>query len=326
MSKKLIRYRVKNYTTCKDVHYENLDISYEVFGAALHTAPIVLVNHALTGNSNVADEETGWWKTIVGQDKVINTNHYTVIAFNILGNGYDGTILENYKDFILKDVARLIVQVFDSLEIHQLFAAIGGSLGGGLAWEIAILRPNLIRFVIPIAADWKSTDWIIGHNYIQEQILNKSSTPLQEARMMAMLFYRTPASFTRRFNRTKTDNGEQFNVESWLSHHGKALEKRFELAAYKMMNHLLTTIDARLDGTSFEDSIRPIQSTIIQVAVDSDLFFVKAENVKTKQVLDRLNIPNEYHEIQSIHGHDAFLIEYEQLTGILQSVFMREKV
>ena len=71
-------------------------MSYQYFGKKLGTAPVVLVNHALTGNSNVAGEN-GWWKDIVGKDKAINTEVYTVLSFNIPGNGFDGFLIDNYN-------------------------------------------------------------------------------------------------------------------------------------------------------------------------------------------------------------------------------------
>ena len=96
-----------------------------------------------------------------------------------------------------------------------MFAVIGGSVGGGLAWELAALKPNLIEHLIPIASDWKSTDWIIANCFIQETILNNSDQPLEDARMHAMTLYRTPESLTSKFKRTKRIK-VSFNVESWL--------------------------------------------------------------------------------------------------------------
>ncbi|MBN1650749.1 MAG: alpha/beta fold hydrolase [Bacteroidales bacterium] len=321
MSNLIITHSIKNYESFGGVSLGKLDISYQLFGKELHSAPVVLVNHALTGNSDVISEAKGWWKTIIGPGKVIDTDKYTVIAFNIPGNGYHGELIENYKDFTAKDIAQLFILTLRSIGVQTLHAAIGGSLGGGIAWEMAALEPEFIRYVIPVAADWKSTDWIIGHNYIQENILDASPNPMQTARMMAMLFYRTPASLEEKFRRTKTEDGRQFQIESWLKHHGVKLEGRFDLLAYKMMNHLLTTVDISKGKSSFEAAVKPIQSTIIQVAIDSDLFFVKEANIETKRVLDDLNIENQYHEICSIHGHDAFLIEFEQLTQILKPLF-----
>jgi len=312
---------IRNYTTYRGIQYEKLDVSYEVFGCELNTAPVILVNHALTGNSDVISTEKGWWKDLIGEKKSIDLNKYTIIAFNILGNGYDQVIIKNYKDFIAKDIAQIFYLVLKDLNVHRLFATIGGSLGGGIAWELAALHPNFIEYLIPIASDWKSTDWIIGHNAIQESILLNSKEPLQDARKMAMLFYRTPKSFTRKFNRTKSIDGNLYNVESWLEHHGKKLEHRFRKEAYLMMNHLLSTIDISDGQESIEDVLSQIKSTVIQIAIDTDLFFVKEETIKTKALMDQLNVKNKYYELHSDYGHDAFLIEYEQMSKILEPIF-----
>jgi len=186
---------------------------------------------------------------------------------------------------------------------------------------MAVLEPEMIEYVIPIAAYWQSSDWIIGFNDIQMQILNHSDQPLEIARMMAMMFYRTPKSMAHKFQRTKTKDGSLFNIESWLRYHGDKLNKRFELSAYQMMTHLLTTLDITSEKDSFEEAVRPIKSTIIQIAIDTDWLFVAEETYRTKQKLDVLGIPNEYHEIKTIHGHDGFLIEFEQLEAFLGPVF-----
>ena len=81
-----------------------LTLSYQVFGKALHEAPVVLVNHSLTGNSNVSGEE-GWWSDVIGPKKLIDTDLYSVIAFNFPGNGFDDDFLTSYKDWILRDVS-----------------------------------------------------------------------------------------------------------------------------------------------------------------------------------------------------------------------------
>ena len=107
----------------------------------MHTAPIVLVNHALTGNSNVTGSE-GWWSALIGEGKCIDTNKYTILAFNIPGNGYDGFVIENYKDFVAGDIAHIFLRGLEELKIDKLFALIGGSLGGGIAWEMAAINPN----------------------------------------------------------------------------------------------------------------------------------------------------------------------------------------
>ena len=126
-----------------------------------------------------------------------------------------------------------------------------------MVWEIAAISPNVSENFIPIACDWKSSDWLLANTRLQKQILNNSSNPVHDARMHAMLCYRSPLSFQKKFARSK--DSEIFNVESWLLHHGKKLQQRFSLQSYKMMNHLLSTIDITRSGElKFEDIVSKI--------------------------------------------------------------------
>ncbi|OIQ28780.1 MAG: aspartate kinase [Bacteroidetes bacterium MedPE-SWsnd-G2] len=303
----------------------DIDLSFQVFGKPLHSSPIVLVNHALTGNSNVTGEN-GWWNSIVGDNKVIDTRKFTVISFNIPGNGYDDkpqNLIGSYKDFVARDIASIFLMGLESLKIHKLFALIGGSLGGGIGWEMAVLNPTITEHLIVIASDWKATDWLIANCQIQEQFLINSRRPVHDARMHAMLCYRTPQSFKARFERSTNEDLQIFNVESWLLHHGKKLQERFQLSAYKLMNQLLKTIDVTRDNES-QSILDSIQGNIHIVGVDSDLFFTAEENRETQKEL-ALTHPNvTYNEINSVHGHDAFLIEFKQLEKIIEGIFKPE--
>ncbi len=299
-----------------------IELSYQLFGKPLHSAPIVLVNHALTGNSEVTGDN-GWWRDLIGNHKCIDTNNYTIIAFNIPGNGFDNkddNLIENYKDFTAKDIAKIFSLGLEKLEIESLFAVIGGSVGGGIAWELAALKPDLMDHLIPIATDWKSTDWLIANCHIQDTILNNSTQPLADARMHAMTLYRTPESLTQKFSRSKKDI-HLFNIESWLNHHGKTLNNRFKLSAYKMMNQVLRTIDITHNRGMFQEVASKISASIHIVTINSDLFFKSDENWDTFVELKLVKEDVAIHEIKSIHGHDAFLIEYEQLEKFLKPIF-----
>lgn len=302
---------------------QGISLTYQLFGRELHSAPVVLVNHALTGNSNVAGEN-GWWSSLIGEGKCIDTNNYTVLAFNIPGNGYDGFVIENYKEYVAGDIARIFLLGLEQLGVHRLFAIIGGSLGGGIAWEMAALNPDLTEHLIPIASDWKSTDWLIANCQIQEQILRNSRQPVHDARMHAMLCYRTPESFKQRFQRSTNEELQVFNVESWLTHHGKKLQERFQLSAYKLTNQLLKTIDINREGNHRFDNLKNSETNIHIVGVDSDLFFTASENRETFKQLAQSKANVTYGEIQSVHGHDAFLMEYEQLEKLLKNLFDAE--
>lgn len=303
----------------------NLDVSYRLYGLKLGTAPIVLVNHALTGNSQVTGQD-GWWSDLIGPEKIIDTHCYTVLAIDIPGNGHDGEashLIRNYKQFNNADIARVQYEVLKKLKISKLFAVIGGSLGGQIAWELAIQHADLVENLIPIASDWKATDWLIAQCRIQDQILNNSLQPINDARMHAMTFYRTPASFKSKFNRTKRDN-KTYNIESWLLHHGKKLSERFTLSSYKLMNQLLLSADITAGVTSLKDIAPYIKGKVHLVAIDTDGLFLANEIYETYTVLDDAGVASTYNEIKSIHGHDAFLIEFDQLSIILESIFKKQ--
>ena len=311
----------ENFPLQNGVLQSKVVLSYQLFGQSIGTAPLVLVNHALTGNSQVIGEN-GWWGSLIGEQKTIDTNKYTVLVFNIPGNGYqdENNLIENYQDFTAKDIANLFWKGIDTFKIDSVFAIIGGSLGGAIAWEMNALRPNIVENLIPVATSWKSSDWLIGNVLIQDLILNNSKNPIHDARVHAMLLYRTPESLQDKFN-AKLQNAEGlFQVESWLLHHGEKLKNRFQLSAYKLMNHLLKTTDIFRNNNQSE-VIKSITANIHLVSVDTDYFFTANEIKTAFQEIKNYKNNVFYHEIKSIHGHDAFLIEFEQLNNILKPIF-----
>ncbi len=315
----LYHIKLAKYTTISGVT-QDIGLSYQLFGKKLYSAPIVLVNHALTGNSNVTGED-GWWSSLIGKGKCIDTDAYTVLSFNIPGNGHDSFVIENYKDFVAGDIAHIFLSGLKELKIDRLFAIIGGSLGGGIAWEMTALNPKLTEHLIPVASDWKSTDWLIANCQIQEQFLVNSKQPVHDARMHAMLCYRTPESFKERFKRSTNEELQVFNVESWLLHHGDKLQERFQLSAYKLMNQLLKTIDITRDGEQNFTKLQNSDTNIHIIGVDSDMFFTAKENKDTFKQLTQANSNVTYGEVRSIHGHDAFLIAYDQMKKLLNRIF-----
>ena len=211
------------------------------------------------------------------------------------------------------------------LGVADIFAVIGGSLGGSVAWEMNALQPNKIQNLIPIATDWKATDWVIANVLIQDQILNNSDNPIVDARLHAMLLYRTPQSINQRFQRSKTESENAFKIENWLLNHGSKLKNRFTVSAYKLMNHLLKTNDITRNRGDFLSVASQIKASIHIISVDTDYFFIADENRETHQQLKKVKENVFYHEIKSIHGHDAFLIEFNQLNEILAPIFNKQK-
>ena len=311
---------IKNFKTHSGAIYPKINLYYQQFGRQIGKAPIVLVNHSLTGDANLTGDG-GWWTEIIGKGKIIDTDKYTILGFNIPGNGVKGQIFNKPEDFHTGDIASLFLLGLSNLKIKKLYALIGGSIGGGIAWEMAAISKDITKFLVPIAADWKANDWIIANTFLQKRIIENSKKPLQDARIHAMLTYRTPQSFENRFGRTLNKEQGIFNIESWLIYHGEKLQKRFQLKAYVMMNHLLSSINIEREGEIALNIIKNIKSEIHIVAIDSDLFFTPIEDQKTFNSCKKVKKNIYYHEIKSLHGHDAFLIESQSMEKILSKIF-----
>ncbi|WP_109299694.1 alpha/beta fold hydrolase [Aquimarina sp. AU474] len=319
----LQKINISSFTTVKGKRVDKISLTYEIFGPSIGLAPIVLVNHALTGNSTVCGKN-GWWNGLIGEGKCIDTNKYTVLSFNIPGNGYDGVeenLISDYNLFNARDIATIFLKGLERLSINKLYAAIGGSVGGGIAWELAALKPDLIQHLIPVATDWKSTDWLKANCLVQEQILLNSINPVHDARLHAMLMYRSPESFKVKFNRTYNEDKSMFNIESWLLYHGEKLNERFTLSAYKELNYILANIDITKGREGIEEVAGNIDSDIHIISVNSDVFFTESEDEITYQKLKKVKNNVTHQVIDSAHGHDAFLIEFEQLSKLLKGIF-----
>ncbi len=302
---------------------EKFRLTYHLFGKPLGTAPVVLVNHALTGNSKAAGKN-GWWNRLIGDYLTIDTKIYTVIAFDIPGNGYDGDVgflIEDYRSVTTRCIAQLFWKGLEKLDITQLFAVVGGSLGGAVAWEMAFLKPDAISVLIPIACHYRASDWLIGNVLVQDAILNYSAHPIEHARMHAMLLYRTPLSLEEKFGTAFNKEEQHYQVESWLKYHGKALHNRFHLASYKLMNHLLKTIGEHITPADLEHFARQTTVKLHLIAIDSDCMFTEREQFETYRRLKKHYKNIQFSSIKSIHGHDGFLIEFSQLHNFIHQHF-----
>jgi homoserine O-acetyltransferase len=311
---------LENFETVSGSKIKKIQISYQVFGKELGSAPVILVNHALTGNSLVSGIN-GWWSEVIGLEKPIDTSKYSVLCFNIPGNGFNENNFDFNLDLNLGDIALLFVKALDQLKLAKLHAIIGGSIGGCLTWEMIALKNDLASIIIPVAADWKATDWLIANTFLQDRILKNSRDPVSDARIHAMTFYRSPKSLNTRFTRTKNLDKNMYNVESWLIHHGEKLRQRFSLKSYLFMNKLLSSTDITRDGESFINKISKIKSSIHLISVDSDIFFLPNEDHETYLIAKKNNLDITNHIIKSIHGHDAFLIETKQISDIFTKIF-----
>lgn len=250
---------IEDFEIQSGLKIKKIELTYQIFGMPIGSSPVILVNHALTGNSLVSGNN-GWWRDIVGDDKPIDTKKFSVICFNIPGNGFNEKSFDYSLNINLGDVALLFIEALEKLKIPKLFAITGGSIGGCITWEMLAIKNDIADKIIPIASDWKANDWLIANTFLQNRILENSRDPVADARIHAMTFYRTPRSLNDRFKRTINNDKGLYNVESWLDHHGVKLHQRFSLNSYKFLNKLLRSTDITRDGESFEMKIQNVKS------------------------------------------------------------------
>ncbi len=294
-------------------------LSYQNFGQDINQFPVVVVNHSLTGNSNVSGQN-GWWKDLIGKNKLIDTDRFAVLAFNIPGNCFGKEKNEFLDDLILGDVAKAFNKAISQLGINRVHSLIGGSVGGGLVWEMGALNPELFQNLIPIAANYKSSDWLLANTYLQSKLLENSSDPIVDARIHAMLTYRNPLSLNKKFQ-NETD-GLSRKVTNWLDFHGDTLKNRFELDAYKTMNKFLSSIDIETYANSnIENLIKKIKSNVYIISINTDLLFTDYELRETYKKLSLIKDNIYYYQIKSNHGHDAFFIEFDQIKNFLKDCY-----
>ena len=317
MSTKLNYHKVENFKLSSGENV-SLSLSYQTFGLQLGKGPLVVVNHSLTGDSNISGDN-GWWSDLIGSKKMINTDKFCVMCINIPGNIQEKRGFNYGNKWILSDVAILFVQLLKNLGVKKVHSLIGGSIGGGLVWEMGLLDENFFENLIPVAADYKASDWLISNTYFQNLILKNSKNPVFDARLHAMLSYRNPKSINRRF-RIKSNDLNERKVIDWLNHHGNKLKEKFSLKSYIHMNHLLSSIGYNYEN-KFLKLITKNKSKIHLVGVNSDLLFPNFEIENTYDLLSAIKKNIYYYQIQSDHGHDAFLIEFKQMKSKLNHIF-----
>ena len=317
MSTKLYYHKFENFRLSSGQNV-SLRLSYQTFGLKLGKAPLVVVNHSLTGDSNISGDK-GWWSELIGSKKMIDTNKFCVMCINIPGNIKEKRGFNYGNKWILHDVAKLFVQLLKNLGVGKVHSLIGGSIGGGLVWEMGLLDGKYFENLIPVAADYKVSDWLISNTYFQNLILKNSKNPIFDARVHAMLSYRNPKSINRRFKIKSNDSNER-KVIDWLNHHGNKLKEKFSLKTYIHMNHLLSSIGYNYKK-EFLKLITKNKSKIHLVGVNSDLLFPNFEIEDTYDLLSTIKRNIYYYQIQSDHGHDAFLIEFKQMKNKLNHIF-----
>lgn len=278
---------------------------------------VVLVLHALTGSADAADD---WWREVIGAQRALDTTRWAVLAPNLLGSCYGsaGPALAGAEPFpriTVRDQARAVALLLDGLGIERVALVTGGSLGGMVALELAASFPGRVERAAVFAAGASLGAQAIAWSHLQRRALGVAGADgLRLAREIAMLSYRSAESFAERFGRRTGARGG-FAVGEWLVAHGERLEQRFDAATYRTLIDAMDTHDLAAGRGGLAERLRRSGTAFTGIAIPGDLFCPAREVASWVTAAG-----GAYREIVSTHGHDAFLLEHEQVSAILRDV------
>lgn len=273
---------------------------------------LVVIFHSLTGSAETAG---GWWGTLVGPGKTVDTERFAVLSPNLLGSCYGTTGPGDVDPFPFvtpRDQARLIQLLVDELGACSVALAAGGSLGGMVTMEWAAENPSLARSVAVFAAPAAHTAYAIAWNHIQRAAVEAAGERgLEIARMVGMMTYRTAGEHASRFGRGTEADG-RWSVASYLEHQGRKLLNRFSVDSYVALTRAMDAHDVGRGRGGVAAALRGIEGRLVGVGIPGDLLYLPDD---VREWVDAAGA--EYREIVSPHGHDAFLLDAPQVGAIL---------
>jgi len=341
---------------------DNYELIYETYGKLNKNKDnAVLVCHALSGNQHVAgrhkktDKHPGWWDSLVGPGKPLNTNKFFVIGVNNLGGneGSTGPKSINPKTkkvwgssfpiITVEDWVKTQKTLINYLGIQRLSSVIGGSLGGMQALEWNLQFPNEVKNTIIIAAAPNLTAQNIAFNEVARQSIitdpdfqkgnfytkkNKPKRGLRVARMLGHITYLSNDAMKSKFGRKKKNKDFQYNfntefeIESYLNYQGDKFAKEFDANTYIRMTKALDYYDpTKQNKKRLSEVFKKIKSKFLVISFTSDWRFSPSRSKEiVKSLLDN-NINVSYAEISAESGHDAFLMSDDHYHEILNSFF-----
>jgi homoserine O-acetyltransferase len=307
---------------------------YRVFGdlSQGRRHGVVLVFHALTGSAD-AD---AWWEPLIGPGRALDTSQRPVIAANLLGSCYGSSGPRDVSDgsfplLTTADLARAHIPLLAHLDITRVALATGGSLGGMVALQWGLLTPVPVERLVVFAAPARTSAQAIAWNAAQRLAIEADpawaggrylpgrgpSAGLAAARAIAMITYRSQLEFEERFGRRQTRTPGRFDVDHYLRRHGQKLVDRFDARCYAALMQAMDLHDVGDPATAGRHTARTVEE-VIGVGIDSDILYYPSEVRHWVGAYARGGATARYEEIGTPYGHDAFLIEFEQVERILR--------
>ena len=307
-----------------------LTIAYRHDGPGPAEAPQVLVIHALTGSADAAGD---WWNPLIGPGHAIDTDRYGVICANLLGGCYGTTGPTSrdprtglaygaaFPDVSTRDQARAQWRLLDALGIGSLALVAGGSLGGMVVLEVAVERPGSVKRLLPIAAPAATGPMAVAWNHIQLRLIERlGDEGMALARQLAMTTYRSELDFDERFGRRVEASGIP-SIVSYLEYQGAKLVDRFDRDTYRVLAGAMDRHDISRDRGSLGEALAPLGAgrvALLGLGIQDDILYGPGQVRRLVEAASAAGLQSEYREIRSTKGHDAFLVEWPQMTEIVR--------
>ena len=302
---------------------------------------VVWVCHALTGSSDV----TSWWHSLFTQEGVYNPDEYFIICANMPGSAYGSTnafsvnpengkiYFHEFPTLTNRDVVRAFDLLRRSLGIYSVHTLIGGSLGGQQVLEWAIQEPDVFEHVVPIATNAQHSPWGIAFNEAQRMAIAADASwktndylagaeGLKAARAIGMISYRTYDTFHKTQRETTDDTTADYKAATYQRYQGLKLSRRFNAFSYWALSKMMDSHNVGRDRGGVEGALRNIKARTLVVGIDSDLLFPIQEQLLLAEKINDADIAI----LQSLYGHDGFLVEFEQLNNALKKFYKEQNV
>jgi homoserine O-acetyltransferase len=342
-------------------HLESPTIAYETWGELnFQKDNGILLFTGLSPSahaaSSEADPSSGWWEQMVGESKPIDTTKYFVICINSLGSCFGSTgptsinpetderYRLNFPLLTIEDIARTGHEVVKSLGLNRLHAVVGASMGGMTSIAYSILFPEFAESLVSISGSARAAPFAISLRSLQREIIrsdpiwNEGNYDVEEepvlgmrlARKLGMLTYRSAAELEQRFGRelipeerqTGESFGLDFEVESYLEAHANKFIGTFDANCYLYLSRAMDLFDVADHGGSVEHGLARVGAgRALVIGVETDLLFPISHQ---KRIADGLVDGKReviFHSLESIQGHDAFLVDMDRFRPILCDFF-----
>jgi homoserine O-acetyltransferase len=335
-----------------------LTLAYETWGAlSPERDNAILVLHALTGDSHAAGGASeayprgGWWEPLIGPGRAFDTDRYFVICSNVLGGcqgstgpaSTDPRTGEPYgMDFPLvtvQDMVRAQRELVSGLGVRGLAAVAGGSIGGMQALEWVVSYPDEVDAALLFGASERVGPQAIALNHIGREAImldpawkggryrpgEGPAGGLSIARMVGMVTYQSQQSMWLRFGREPASRptapsplGEKFDVEGYLEYQGRALVRRFDANSYLYLTRAMDLYDVAEGWESEREALTRVRARTLHVGISTDWLYPPRDVRALAQKLRAAGSDARYVELESVHGHDAFLKEWDAMTAIIR--------